>query len=186
MSQELLICPHCQYENIVLTCGFCLQCGEDVSAAPLIPQLRAEASTPGCSAAGFEDTTLSQLITQAAAKLKASHTEIDRGWRLTIRVGGGRKQTVHVLRGGEDEGLELVAFLSLCGPARPDLAMKLLEWNSRLIHCAVRGPLDQWRADDGTGCQPGNRIVDVTNGHGCAEHDRVPWRLRRTADERGC
>ncbi len=72
----------------------------------------------------------------ASEKLQAPCTETERGWRITLPVGGGRKQTVHVLRSNDDESTELIAFLSLCGPVQEDLALKLLEWNSRLTNCA--------------------------------------------------
>jgi hypothetical protein len=76
------------------------------------------------------------LIAQAAVTLNASCTESDRGWRLTISVGQGRKQTVHVLRADKPESEQLVAFLSICGPATSELAMTLLEWNAKLTGCA--------------------------------------------------
>lgn len=136
MSQDTLTCPHCGYENIVLTCGFCLQCGEDISAPSLADD---DAHCPDPSDGARDEGRLAQLITQASTRLAASCRATDRGWKLSIPVSSGRKQTVHVLRGDEaesDESVALVAFLSVCGPVREDLAVRLLEWNSRLVQCA--------------------------------------------------
>ncbi len=143
MNTETLVCPHCKYENIVLTCGFCLQCGEDLSdVAPDLKPLSSSSSPSyldSSASARVMSTarSLSRLIVEAAATLDASCTESDRGWRLTINVDNGRKQTVHVLQGETKESSEqIVAFLSMCGPASSDLAMTLLEWNARLTNCA--------------------------------------------------
>ena len=31
---DTLTCPNCSYENIVVSCGFCIQCGFDTSEKP--------------------------------------------------------------------------------------------------------------------------------------------------------
>ena len=35
---SVLICPECQYVNVVVSCGFCLQCGIDLDNQQLMPR----------------------------------------------------------------------------------------------------------------------------------------------------
>lgn len=65
---------------------------------------------------------------------------------VTLPVNPLRKQRVEVsFDKADEEGNRLVTFSSCCGPAREDLAMRLLEYNAKMVHgaFAVR--------DDGAG-----------------------------------
>ncbi len=56
---------------------------------------------------------------------------------VSIPIGSLRKQKVIVTFGHRDDGgQDVIRFLSRCGPARPEIAMKLLAHNARLIHGA--------------------------------------------------
>lgn len=58
-------------------------------------------------------------------------------WHVQVPVGSLRKQDVVVRFGEKDEaGSDIIHFASTCGPARPDIAMKLLDYNARLVHGA--------------------------------------------------
>jgi len=58
-------------------------------------------------------------------------------WHVRVPVGSLRKQDVVVQFGEKDEGgNDVIHFASTCGPARPDIAMKLLAYNAKLVHGA--------------------------------------------------
>jgi membrane protease subunit (stomatin/prohibitin family) len=58
-------------------------------------------------------------------------------WNITVPVGTLRKQVVQVRFDKKDEdGDALIAFTSVCGPATEKNAMKLLRYNTRLVHGA--------------------------------------------------
>jgi hypothetical protein len=57
-------------------------------------------------------------------------------WKITVTIGATRKQVVHVKFGQRDEGHELLAFSSICGPATDKNAMSLLRYNTKMVHGA--------------------------------------------------
>jgi hypothetical protein len=166
MADDTLRCPRCEYENIVLTCGFCIQCGNDLSH--LLPQVETLSATVGTdssklaysnnvtaasshaaassaigstlvdidSGSAAAVVPLDQLIQDAAKLLGTPARETGSGWKMTLPTTKSRQQTVHVLRGNQDQAAELVSFLSICGEATTANAMRLLEWNGRLTGCA--------------------------------------------------
>lgn len=57
--------------------------------------------------------------------------------QVTVPVGALRKQNVAIRFDTKDrEGQPLVTFTSTCGPARPDNALKLLSYNTQMVHGA--------------------------------------------------
>jgi membrane protease subunit (stomatin/prohibitin family) len=75
-----------------------------------------------------------------AAVAEASGWKVDKtnaDWKLTVPIGSLRKQDVHVRFGGKDEeGHEVIAYSSTCGPASEKNAMSLLRWNTKMLHGA--------------------------------------------------
>jgi len=58
-------------------------------------------------------------------------------WQVTVPIGSLRKQVVQVEFGQQDdEGNEIVKYLSVCGPVSADNALQLLRYNARLVHGA--------------------------------------------------
>jgi hypothetical protein len=56
---------------------------------------------------------------------------------IVVPIGALRKQTVQVEFGQKNrDGDAVISFRSNCGPARPEIAMKLLQYNLKLIHGA--------------------------------------------------
>jgi hypothetical protein len=69
----------------------------------------------------------------------AGYTVRDEGEQVhvSVPVGALRKQDVTVSFGTKDkEGQSLITYVSTCGPARPEIAVQLLKYNTRLIHGA--------------------------------------------------
>ncbi len=57
--------------------------------------------------------------------------------RVTVPIGSLRKQEVVIDFGRKDsDGNGLIAFTSACGPARPEIALKLLAHNTKMVHGA--------------------------------------------------
>ncbi len=58
-------------------------------------------------------------------------------WRITVPTGATRKQTVTTAFGQKDqEGHDMVAISSVCGPATPQNALSLLRYNAQMVHGA--------------------------------------------------
>jgi membrane protease subunit (stomatin/prohibitin family) len=58
-------------------------------------------------------------------------------WHVRVPIGSLRKQDLVIQFGEKDDaGNEIIHFASTCGPARPDIALKLLGYNSKLVHGA--------------------------------------------------
>lgn len=56
---------------------------------------------------------------------------------IVVSIGALRKQTVIVdFSQKNSDGDAILSFRSVCGPARPEIAMKLLQYNTKLIHGA--------------------------------------------------
>jgi len=64
-------------------------------------------------------------------------TEAGQVMQITVPIGTLRKQVVVVdLRRRDKYGQQLIAYTSTCGAARPDIAVKLLKYNTQMIHGA--------------------------------------------------
>jgi hypothetical protein len=58
-------------------------------------------------------------------------------WQITVPIGSLRKQTVLVdFAARDDEGHQMIAYSSVCGPASDRAAMALLRYNQRMVHGA--------------------------------------------------
>ena len=121
-----LVCPHCQYENVVVTCGFCLQCGIDLDV---------------------EDTGISESLSQNANRIKPPAQTLAEAvseqlsgtlvadadtWAVRISLAGDRNQVVHF---ADDPANKLVVIFSICGPAVERNAFPLITWNGQLEDC---------------------------------------------------
>ena len=64
-------------------------------------------------------------------------TESGNALSIVVPIGSLRKQTVEVnFTGTNSDGDNMITFHSVCGPARADIAMKLLQYNTKLVHGA--------------------------------------------------
>lgn len=127
-----LVCPYCHYENIVLTCGFCLHCGRDLTGV----SATAESETNAAPSAEPQTADLESRL-RAACRLLGAPLESSRnGWTAQLSTKNDRQQRIHMMETIGDNHDSLVSFLSICGPAEPKNAMSLLECNSRLKTCA--------------------------------------------------
>lgn len=128
---EFLVCSSCQFENHPY-CRFCLSCGlslEDTRAiarpeasqlSELDPTQEAAPPTPGVQA----------LVRRLAEDLGHRVEESGNGWRIRIELPGDRGQTVFVCFSGTDQdGDNVISFLSLAAPANPAVAHQLLRLN---------------------------------------------------------
>lgn len=138
MAYQAKACPGCGFENHP-SCRFCIGCGagiEAVEVSVLDPDPMPEGDPEGAGAAPREEVRalVARLVEGSGFPAEGS----DRGWKVTVPVPGDRTQTVHVLYGGQDEdGDEVVRFLTVCAPYDARHAGALLELNASLPHCAV-------------------------------------------------
>jgi membrane protease subunit (stomatin/prohibitin family) len=74
------------------------------------------------------------MVRSVAASAGYMLRDQDNNFTVTVPIGGLRKQEVVVTFGQTDaDGNAIVQFTSTCGPARPELAMKLLAYNAKLV-----------------------------------------------------
>ncbi|MCA9262428.1 MAG: hypothetical protein KDA60_01210 [Planctomycetales bacterium] len=151
MSDDSLVCPVCSYENVVLTCGFCLQCGAefDESEVPSGPS-HIEEAPPSRSVPVFANESAvaveTEPFTVAAALATLRRLERDRAWQFTEVVNGwqvvtpvedDRKQRLHVTCEPDKHNQLKLRITSLAGPYRQELALPLLQSNIRAELAAV-------------------------------------------------
>lgn len=106
----------------------------------------ATAAAAGVAAGGlsFEDlaavpTTKDPraMVRQVAQSAGYAISEQGEALHVTVPVGTLRKQTVIVEFGRKDkEGSPIITYTSVCGPANPNIATKLLKYNMQLVHGA--------------------------------------------------
>ena len=132
MTSQTLKCPRCEYENIVLTCGFCLQCGQDMTTEE-IRMATTATDNPSTHVAQTGAPAFDELVQSAAKDIDAPCEKTKSGWKLTLELAENRQQSVYVM---ESDTPGIVSFLSICGSASEANAMALLDWNGRLTECA--------------------------------------------------
>ena len=72
---------------------------------------------------------LEETVEQASNRNGFSCSDVEGGWCVEVPLEGLRRQRVFITQG---KSTDRVKLLSPCGPARPELALKLLEMNSGL------------------------------------------------------
>jgi len=115
------------------------------SATPLGPAASAGAAVAGatvgapgaaaCTPTALDPKGLVQAVAQAAGySLETSGPT----WQVTVPVGPLRKQLLHVeFPSGQAEAPSALAIWTVCGPARPDIALQLLQYNAQLMYGAL-------------------------------------------------
>jgi membrane protease subunit (stomatin/prohibitin family) len=77
------------------------------------------------------------LVRNVAQAAGYNVTEAGDVLTIVVPIGALRKQTVVVdFSQKNSDGDVVISFRSACGPARPEIAMKLLQYNTKLIHGA--------------------------------------------------
>lgn len=80
---------------------------------------------------------IKNAVRSIAAQSNWSVDESNPNWLVTVSVGALRKQKVHIdFSGVDDGGHKLVSFWSSCGAVNPSHAMRLLRYNSQIVHGA--------------------------------------------------
>ncbi|MFH1418214.1 MAG: hypothetical protein ABII12_08025 [Planctomycetota bacterium] len=137
MAKTMRICPTCGYANPpqAFNCGQCdvlLVCTPTrVPDAGESGEIEPDGSGKA-PRAGTEDL-LKRVVSEAGLEYKKTRS----GYRVLVPLGGERKQKVHVLfNGHDDDGQDIVSFLSICAPADERQAMTLLRFNRKLTYAA--------------------------------------------------
>ncbi len=77
------------------------------------------------------------MVRQVAEAAGYEVSEQGQSLSIAVPLGALRKQNITVEFGAQDaEGGALITFTSTCGPSRPEIAGKLLQYNARLVHGA--------------------------------------------------
>jgi membrane protease subunit (stomatin/prohibitin family) len=120
----------------------------DASGAPQAPAAKAptrrgpdfgdlspaSAAVAAGQAAPVDPKALVRAVAQAAGYQIAESGDT---WDITVPIGALRKQVVHVAFDRTDEeGDPMISFTSICGPSNEANAMKLLKYNTQLVHGA--------------------------------------------------
>jgi len=134
MADETVKCSNCGFENHS-SCRFCIQCGKGLKGAaapsPKSPEPEPHES-PEVPKPGTED-----LLKRVAKESGYEHEPRRDGWKVLVPLGQDRRQKVYVMfNGHDDDGEDIVSFLSICGEATDRHAMTLLRFNSRIPYGA--------------------------------------------------
>jgi membrane protease subunit (stomatin/prohibitin family) len=115
-------------------------------AAPVVAGAGMAAGMATGAGGGFDFSDLGDVPSTKDPKAMVRSVAAAGGYQLqeagemmhvTVPIGPLRKQTVTVDFGSKDkEGHSMISYLSACGPVRPKLAMKLLEYNAKMVHGA--------------------------------------------------
>lgn len=129
-------CPSCDFENHS-TSRFCIGCGTKLPASEVAePQSPGGPAVPVASPEPQGEST-KRLLQRIAEESGFASQERQGGLTLQVPLPGDRKQTVHVLFDGkDDDGHEVLTFLSVCGKADAAYDRVLLESNNRITYCA--------------------------------------------------
>jgi len=120
------------------------------AGAPPAPQIPPAGAAPvaGAAAGGGLDfgdlapaaaapTDSRQIVRSVAESAGWRIQEAGSAWHVTVPIGALRKQTVTVNFDGKDEeGHDVIAYTSICGPASEKNAMALLRYNMKMVHGA--------------------------------------------------
>lgn len=122
------VCGACKFENTSGT-RFCIQCGMTLQPAGANGDELAPNPNPEIAQAETE-----ALLKRVAHEAGIECRETGAGYRVTISLGGDRKQRVHVTFNGRDEdGHDIISFLSVCGEFDPKHAENLLRVNNKML-----------------------------------------------------
>ncbi|MCB9852350.1 MAG: hypothetical protein H6819_04580 [Phycisphaerales bacterium] len=122
------LCPACKFENAAAT-RFCIRCGMSMAddaaeAADLTPNPRPELMRAETAA----------LLRRVAHESGYACVDTKAGIRVTIPIGVERKQRVHVtFSGQDDEGHDMISFITVCGEYDAKHNQRLLHLNDRMM-----------------------------------------------------
>ena len=135
MDYNLVPCPSCGLENSP-GLPFCQNCGDT-----LVPFAENGFADGSGSFLELAETGTLSVLENIAVRRGYTATAIDDGWLITVPLPDNRHQSVRVVfHGHDDQGRDLIGFLSVCGPWNPKAAERLLRLNARLHYgaCALR------------------------------------------------
>ncbi len=125
------VCNACKFENTSGT-KFCIQCGLALAADAQGGDELAPNPNPEVMQAETE-----ALLKRVAHESGFDHKETAAGHRITVSLGGDRKQRVHVtFNGHDDEGHDIISFLSICGEFDAKHVESLMRANAKLLYGA--------------------------------------------------
>ena len=134
MAGEIRKCANCGFENHS-SCRFCIQCGRDLAAKAIRNEAETEPE-PNENPELPQNKTL-ELMQRIAAESGFENEKIAAGWKIKMPMGENRMQMVYVtFNGHDDDGNDLISFISICGEASQVHAMDLLRFNNSLAYGA--------------------------------------------------
>lgn len=128
-------CSECKFENhggnfFCIQCGALLACG---SGAPSLEDGDGHLEPNPSPEVPQVDTVA--LLERVVGRSGYESKRTAAGYRVVVPLGGDRRQRVHVLfNGQDDDGHDIISFLSICGPADEVHAMNLLRFNTKLTY----------------------------------------------------
>jgi hypothetical protein len=127
-------CGACKAENDAHSL-YCTTCGKSMQSA--------FAPTGGGVAGGLTPnpspeaaaTETEELLQRIAVASEFATEKTASGYQVTVPLGEDRKQRVHVVFSGhDDEGHDVISFMSICGAYDAKHASTLLRFNSKLTY----------------------------------------------------
>ncbi|MEK6249131.1 MAG: hypothetical protein N2C12_13185 [Planctomycetales bacterium] len=130
------LCPSCQFENHT-TCHFCIRCGARLTAQNGPVQATIVSELEPVATVVEPDQTAVEKLDNLIKELGLTWTASKHGRAVEVPLESDRKQRVTILMGQRDEQQnDLLVFVSVCGPVDEKHAVRLLQANTKLTHCA--------------------------------------------------
>ncbi len=138
MTTRVRVCPSCRFESPAQAFN-CTRCGEMlVCTASVRSSGRGAVDPEPDESAEAPRAETEKLLERVVSGAGLEHRRTRAGYVVVVPLAGDRRQKVHVLFAGrDDEGQDVISFLSICGPADDRRAMALLRFNSKLTYAAL-------------------------------------------------
>lgn len=135
MTDKSRKCPACGFENHGSS-RFCIKCGQELAATRVAQTEQQDEPEPPERPEMPQDET-EKMLQRIVEESNFEHKKAKAGWKVSIPMGEDREQKVYVMfNGQDDQGNDIISFLSLCGEADEKHAVQLLRLNSRQPHGA--------------------------------------------------
>lgn len=135
MTQATVPCPACGAESHV-TCRFCIHCGKSLPAGTAAPKRKSTKNVTPPKPTDVPQASTADFLRQVASQ--AGFEEVkstSNGLSVRLPTEGDRTQQVHVFFDGkDDQGQDVITFLSICAPVDDRAAMTLLRANSGIFY----------------------------------------------------
>ncbi len=136
MSSKTQMCSGCYFDNHPGT-RFCVKCGRSLTKPSGAQPIGASDDPEPHESPEVPLQATEDLLKRVVRESGYESRKTKAGYRVVVPLGEQRKQKVHVLFSGhDDDGHDIISFISICAPASDRHASALLRLNNKLTYGA--------------------------------------------------